>query len=134
MPFFILLFASFLSLAHAVESATPALAPSTKDKKNSYSIRTQTQECTAEHSEKCEISTFVVSKELASDFLIWERRIYFQHYDPAKPVDSQTITVKSLSLVRGKVLVVKNSRGDSFELAVDHGHLKKPKDARDYSK
>lgn len=108
--------------------------PTTKDKTNEYSVRTVVETCTAKDAERCVIDTLITAKQLVNQDLVWERRIYFQHYDLTQPIEKQAIGIKSIKLVRGKSLMVKNARGDSFELELGHGHMKRPKNPREYTK
>ncbi|CAN5683473.1 hypothetical protein BH10BDE1_BH10BDE1_00370 [soil metagenome] len=124
----------------APEISIPATAavlpagPTVKDKANEYAVRTTIETCTPNEPKNCVIDTMITAKQLINQDLVWERRIYFQNYELDKPIDKQAIGVKSLKIVRKKILTVTNTRGDSYDLEISHGHMKKPKDAREYSK
>ena len=160
MTLLILLLSSLTSIAHAADAITPETTPTAapqasvpapeistpptaaiipagptvKDKTNEYAVRTTIETCTPNEPKNCVIDTMITAKQLVNQDLVWERRIYFQHYELDKPIDKQAIGVKSIKIVRKKLLTITNTRGDSFDLEISHGHMKKPKDAREYSK
>ena len=105
-----------------------------RDKNFEYSIRTDVQVCSGRPGEKCLIDTLVVAKSADNGELVWDRRIYFRTYEFNKDLPSQIIAAKLIAFKNKKMILVKNARGDSFELETGHGHLKSPKQPKEYSK
>ncbi len=105
------------------------------DKTAEYSILTEVRACSGTQKEVCSIETFVVAKAKDNGDLIWDRRIYFRRYDVDKEIAKQVIGVKSLAFTgtgAKKMIRVNNSRGDVFDLETGHGHLKTPKEPKEY--
>lgn len=97
------------------------------------SIRTQTNVCTTP-GPACTIDTFLVAKAKDNGELVWERRLYFRPYEPTKELAAQIIEVKSLKFLGPKMIQVKNAKGDTFNVEAGHGHMKKPKETKEYAK
>ncbi len=103
------------------------------NKKNEFSTRTDVRSC-SEGSKECSIDTFLISKDVVSGEINWERRLFYRTYQFSKDTAPPVILVRSLKFVGRKMVHVTNDRSDSFEVDVNRGHMKKPKKAREYSR
>lgn len=112
--------------------APPSEAPALNDKANDYSVRTDSRPC-ASGTEVCSYDTIVSATARDNGSIVWERQIFTVTYDAAA-TEKPKITIKTAKLVGKKLLKVTNSKGDTFDLELTHGHLKSPKKPRDYSK
>lgn len=96
-----------------------------------YSARSQPALCEKSTTAICQIDAIIVAAAVDNGELLWERRIYFQSStDGAEPL--KAIPVNIMQIKGKKVLRAQNARGDSFELDVKLGHMKKPKEPREY--
>ena len=122
----------------------PGILAPIKDKKAEYSVRTDAHSCVAAPATQgvapvaldpgaCAFDTFVTAKAIDNGDLLWERRIYFLKY-ASTAEKKEPLPIVSLAFAGPKTIRVKNTKGDIFELETAHGHMKKPKDPKDYSK
>lgn len=96
-----------------------------------YSARSQPVLCEKSTTAICQIDSIIAASAVDNGELLWERRIYFQSStDGAEPLTA--IPVNIMQIKGKKILRAQNARGDSFELDVKLGHMKKPKEPREY--
>ena len=118
-----------------VSQAPASEAPPVHDKLNDYTVRTDAHPCTGstEKENACIFETSAIATTRENGSIVWERQIYSVSY---KPTDKEKprIGIKSAKLKGKNRLSITNTKGDTFELELGHGHLKSPKKPRDYTK
>lgn len=115
----LILFVSLLSSAGWAKRLAPAKIKPVVEQGNEFSYRVEKTSC--KKSPTCGMQVFLVSKNVASGKLNWERELYQKAFDPKMETDVQTIYPKSLKLKeknviaideKGSKYIVKSATGD----------------------
>lgn len=118
--FILVLSLSLLSATTWAKRLAPAVIKPVVSEGNEFSYKVEKTSC--KKSPSCGMQVFLVSKNLASGKINWERELYQKAFDPKMETDVQTIYPKSLKLKEKNVIAI-DEKGSKYIVKSQTGDL-----------
>lgn len=111
---------SLLAAPSLAKRLAPAKIKPVVDQGSEFSYRIEKTSC--KKSTSCGMQVFLVSKNVASGKINWERELYQKAFDPKMETDVQTIYPKSLKLKEKNVIAI-DEKGSKYIVKSETGDL-----------
>lgn len=118
--FILVLSLSLLSTTTWAKRLAPAVIKPVVSEGNEFTYKVEKTSC--KKSPSCGMQVFLVSKNLASGKINWERELYQKAFDPKMETDVQTIYPKSLKLKEKNVIAI-DEKGSKYIVKSQTGDL-----------
>ncbi|MBC7465188.1 MAG: hypothetical protein H7256_04290 [Bdellovibrio sp.] len=122
-PFLILILIVAGSTTFAKRAGPVEVKPISKNG-HEFSFRIKNSSC--QENEACALQVFLISKDVKTGAVKWDRELYQKLFDRKLEIDVQWVFPKSLSYNNKKQLVVTDERGSMYKVNSENGKLIQP--------